>query len=82
MGHFVSSPRERANRDRRDSRREEREGQRRKVENESEETEVCKDSRPCPSASQYQMDTLVMQDTQHLCLFYPHPFLQFERVPV
>ena len=59
VGHFVSSPREREKRDRRGD---EREGQGRK-ENESEETEEikifppstltsCKDSRPCPTVSQ------------------------------
>ena len=40
MGHFVSSPREREKRDRRDSRRDKREGQgRKRNRNESEETE-------------------------------------------
>ena len=40
MGHFVSSPREREKRDRRDSRGDEREGQGRKItRNESKETE-------------------------------------------
>ena len=62
VGHFVSSPREREKRDRRDSRRDEREGQGRKRNmNESVETEeiknhlptlTCyKDSRPCPTVS-------------------------------
>ena len=71
MGHFVSSLREREKRDsRRDSRRDEREGQgRKRKRNESEETEeikhspstfTCyKDSRPCPSVSQYQLDAPV-----------------------
>ena len=73
VGHFVSSPREREKRDRRDSRRDEREGQgRKRNRNESEETEeiktsppypykcTCyKDSRPCPTVSQYQLDTPV-----------------------
>ena len=70
MGHFVSPPREREKRDRRDSRRDEREELRRKRNNnESEETEeiktspstfTCyKDSRLCPSVSQYQLDTLM-----------------------
>ena len=65
--HFVSSPRERVKIDRRDSRRDEREGQgRKRNRNESEETEerktslptlTCyKDSRPCPTISQYQLD--------------------------
>ena len=66
MGHFVSSPREREKKDRRDSRGDEREGQgRKRNRNESEETEeiktspstlTCyKDSRPCPAVSQYQL---------------------------
>ena len=64
VGHFVLSPRDR---EKRDSRRDEREGQRNK--NESEETEdikhspstlTCyKDSRPCPTVCQYQLDALV-----------------------
>ena len=29
----------------------------------------CKDSRPCPTVSQYQLDASAMQDTRHL----PHP---------
>ena len=67
VGHFVSFPREKEKRDRRDSRRDEREAQgRKRNRNESEETEeiknfpstlTCyKDSRPCPTVSQYQMD--------------------------
>ena len=66
-GHFVSSPREREKRDRRESRGDEREGQgRKRNRNESEETEEIKnlthykDSRPCPTVSQYQLDTPVM----------------------
>ena len=66
MGHFVSSPRERERKDRRDSRGDEREGQgRKRNRNESEETEeiktspstlTCyKDCRPCPAVSQYQL---------------------------
>ena len=43
MGHFVSSPREREIKDRRDSRRDEKEGQgRKRNRNESEETEEIK----------------------------------------
>ena len=43
VGHFILSPRERAKRDRRDSRRDEREGQgRKRYRNESEETEEIK----------------------------------------
>ena len=66
VGHFVSSPRER---EKRDSRRDEREGQgRKRNRNECEETEykhspstlTCyKDSRPCPTVSQYQLDAPV-----------------------
>ena len=70
VGHFVSSPRETEKRDRRDRRLDEREGQGRKRKmNESEEAEeiktspstltCCKDSRPCPTVSQYQLDALV-----------------------
>ena len=65
--HFVSSPREREKRDRRDGRGDERDGQgRERKMNESEETEetiffpstltCCKDSRPCPTVSQYHLD--------------------------
>ena len=73
-GHFVSSPRKREKRDRRESRGDEREGQgRKRNRNESEETEeiktfplypyplyLYKDSRPCPTVSQYQLDAPVM----------------------
>ena len=70
-GHFVSSPREREKRDRRESRGDEREGQgRKRNRKESEETEEIKtfpstlthykDSRPCPTVSQYQLDAPVM----------------------
>ena len=70
-GHFVSSPREREKRDRRESRGDEREGQgRKRNRNESEETEEIKtfpstlthykDSRPCPTVSQYQLDAPVV----------------------
>ena len=56
VGHFLSSPREREKRDRRGN---EREGQgRKKNRNGSEET-CYKDSRPCPTASQYQLDAPV-----------------------
>ena len=75
VGHFKSSPREREKRDRRDSRGDEREGRGRKRKmNESEDTDeiehspsthtCCKDSRPCPTVSQYQLDALVTQDTR------------------
>ena len=71
MGHFVLSPRERENRDRRISRGDKREGQGRKSNrNESEETEEIKhspstltcilDSKPCPDVSQYQLEAPVM----------------------
>ena len=70
VGHFVSSPSEREKRDRRDSRGDEREGWGNKLNrNESEETEeiktfpsafTCyKDSKPCPTVSQYQLDASV-----------------------
>ena len=50
VGHFVSSPREREKIDRRDSRRDEREGQgRKRNRNESEETEEIKTSPPYPA---------------------------------
>ena len=51
VGHFVSSPREREKRDRRDGRRDEREGQgRKRNRNESEETEEIKTtSLPLPA---------------------------------
>ena len=71
VGHFVSSPREREKRDRRDSRGDLREGQgRKKNRNESKETEeiktfplyhnLPKDSKPCPTVSQDQLDAPVM----------------------
>ena len=70
VGHFVSSPREREKKDRRDSRGDGRKGQgRKRNRNEREETEeiktfpsiltCCKDSKPCPAVSQYQLDTPV-----------------------
>ena len=70
VGHFMSSPRERDNRDRRYSTEDEREvkGRKRKM-NESEETEeiktslftfTCyKDSRPCPTVSPSHFDAPV-----------------------
>ena len=72
VGHFVSSPRERGERDRRDNVGDEREGQgRKRNRNENEETEEIKtfplsltyykDSRPCPT----QLDAPVTQDTRH-----------------
>ena len=84
VGHFVSSPRDREKRDRRGSRGHKREGQGRKRKmNESEGTDeikkklspstltCCKDSRPCPTVSLYQLDALMTQDTRHLCLTLP-----------
>ena len=70
LGHFVFSPRETEKRDRRGSKRDEREGQGvKRNRNESEETEeiktfplypyCCKDSRPCPTVSQNQLDAPV-----------------------
>ena len=71
VGHFVSSPREK---EERDSRGDEREGHgRKRNRNESEETEEMKkkkhspstlayykDNRPCQTGSQYQLDALAM----------------------
>ena len=70
MGHFVLPPREREKRDRRDSTGDNREEQERKRDrNETEETEEIKtspftltyykDSRPCPTVSQYQLGATV-----------------------
>ena len=72
MGHFVSSPREREKRDRRDSRggdsrgdeergRAERgTGMKEKKQKHSTSTLTCfKDSRPCPTISQSQLDASV-----------------------
>ena len=71
VGHFVSSPRER---EKRDSRGDEREGQgRKRNRNEREETEeiktfpstfTCyKDSKPCQTVSQNKLDAPVTLDT-------------------
>ena len=68
VGHFVSSPRERKKRERKDSRGDERTGQDRKRKlNENEETEeiktfpstlTCyKDSVTCQTVSLYRLDT-------------------------
>ena len=87
----MSSPREREKRDRRESRGDEREGQgRKRNRNESEETEEIKtfpstlthykDSRPCPTVSQYQLDAPVMKDTQHLCTTRPPPTHEMSRL--
>ena len=70
VGHFVSYPREREKRDRRDSKGDEREGQgRKRNRNEREETQEIKtfpstltwykDSKPCPTVRQYQLDAPV-----------------------
>ena len=77
MHHFVLCPRDREKTDRRESRGDEREGQgRKRNRNESEETEeiktflstlACyKDSKPCPTVSQYQLDAPVTQVSRHL----------------
>ena len=76
VGHFLSSPREREKRHRRDSRGDEREGQGwKRNRNGSEDTEeiknspntfTCyKDTKPCPTVSQYQLDTLVTTPLPH-----------------
>ena len=67
MGHFVSPPREREKKDKRDIRGDEREGQgRKRNRNKSEEKEeikhspstlTCyKDSWPCPTVIQYHLE--------------------------
>ena len=77
MGIFVSSPREREKRDRRDSGGVETEGQgRNRNRNESEQTEeiktfplyhyLFKDSRPCPTVNQYQLDAPVDMTYLHI----------------
>ena len=81
VGHFVLSTREKEKRDRRDSRGDERGRQGRKREmKESEGTEelttpstltCCKDSRPCPTVSQYQLGALVTKATGHFFLTQP-----------
>ena len=82
VGH-VSSPRERENRDRRDSRGNEREGQwRRRKMNESEETEEVKISplrapaamvAALPNYKPISVGRPVTQDTRHLCHTQPPP---------
>ena len=71
VGHFVSSPREREKRDRRDSRGDERQGQGRKR-NRSEREEIktfpstltCyKNSKPCPAVHQYRLGAPVTRYT-------------------
>ena len=82
--HFVLSPTEREKRNRRDSRGDEREGKgRQRNRKESEESEeikhspstlTCyKDSRPCQTISQSQLDALVTQNTRHLHHTRPPP---------
>ena len=71
VGHFVSSPREREKRDRRDNRWDEREGKGRKREMKENEGTEGKDSSPCPTVSQYQLDAPVTKATGHLCLNQP-----------
>ena len=71
VGHFVSSLTGREKKDRRHSRGDEREGRgRKRNRKEREETDeiktfpstltCCKDSKPCPNVSQYQLDAPVM----------------------
>ena len=73
VGHFVSSPSERENRDRTVSRGNESEGHGRKRERNESENRInkkkstfsltsCKGNRPCPTVSQYKFDTQVTQD--------------------
>ena len=73
VDHFVLSQREREKRDRRDSRGDESEGQgRKRNRNEREETQelkafpstlTCyKDSKPCPTVTQYQLDAPMTLD--------------------
>ena len=79
VGYFELSSREKEKRDRRDSRGDESKGKKRNW-NEREETEeiktfpstlTCyKDKKPCPTVSQYQLDSFLMKDTWHLC--HPH----------
>ena len=82
VGHFVSSSREREKRYRRDSREDEKDGQGRKREmKESEQTEeittfpstliCCKDSRSCPTVSQYQLGAPMTKATGHHRLTQP-----------
>ena len=67
----MSSPRD-EKRDGRDSRGDEREGRKRKMKESEEAEEIkhspstytcCKDSRPCPTVSQYQLDAPVTHFT-------------------
>ena len=93
MGHFVSSHREREKRDSRDSTVDEREGQGRKRKNiESEETEEIKhslstltrykDSRSCPTVSQYQLDapvTPLPHPTTHIDYIFVSVILAYRK---
>ena len=84
VGHFVLSSREREKRDRREDERE-KQGTKRKK-NESEVTEkikifpyiltCCKDSRPCSTVSQYQLDATVTLDTFSVFIFHATKFLK------
>ena len=66
MGHFVSSPREREKKDRRDSRGDEREGQgRKRNRNESEETEEIKTSPSTGLSVQEKKRKVDFQDSCH-----------------
>ena len=62
--------------DRKDSRGDERKGQDRKLKMKVNSIPhysylLKKNSRPCPTVSQYQLDTLVTKDTRHLYLTQP-----------
>ena len=78
VGYFVWSPRGREKREEIVEEMKEKVRGERKM-NESEGTKeiktfpstltYCKDSRPCPAVSQYQLDALVTQDTRQLLLY-------------
>ena len=72
VGHFVSSPREREKRDsRRDERKEQ--GRNRKNKNIPPMPLPATRKQALPTVSQYQMDPLVKQDTRHLRTTRPLP---------
>ena len=82
VGHFVSSPRERGKEIEEiveEMKEREREKKREKTENEGTEEIItfsptltcCKDSSPCPTVSQCQLDAPVTKATGHLCLTQP-----------
>ena len=79
VGYFVSSPKEREKRERRDSgdgsegrKKEEQKGKGRNKTFPSTLTSY-KNSKPCPTQSQYQLDAPVTQDTRHLRHTRPPP---------